>query len=168
MATVYQLFEVEALVPDNTTGPDWDQIAGSAFPIPVLAFDAATDETAYMKFRAFSYGSGSFTIDIDWYADTASTGDVVFNAQVAAITPNTDTTDIETKGFAATASVTDTHLGTTGQRLHRASFTCTAVDSVAADDDVTVKIVRPGSSDAADTMAGDVFIRRVVISYSDA
>lgn len=139
---------------------------GTNFPVTALAYDAsaATDEAAFWSFRAVNYASGNLTVDIDWYADTATSGDVIWDVQIAAITPNTDSQDIETDGLATANSVTDTHLGTTGQRLHRATVTVSNLDSLAADDDVWMRIARDGNN-ASDTLAGDALIVKVAVTY---
>jgi hypothetical protein len=75
---------------------------------------------------------------------------------MAAITPDTDTQDVETDALPTVTQVTDTHLGTVGQRLHRASITLTgaALDTLATGDHVVLRVARV-SADAADTMTGD-------------
>jgi hypothetical protein len=139
---------------------------GTNFPAVGLAYDATNDEAAFWLVRAVSYGSGNLTVTIDWYADTASSGDVVWAVQVSAITPDTDTQDVETKAPATANTVTDTHLGTTGQRLHRASVTVSNLDSLAAGDDVWIRIARDADN-AADTMAGDAILVLAAVAYSD-
>lgn len=166
MATVYQQFAPEEAQFLASAFPQIVKALGTNFPVSGLAFDAATDETAYWKWRAIRYGSGNITVDIDWYADTASSGDVIFDAAVAAITPNTDTQDVETKAFATVNSVTDTHLGTTGQRLHRATITISNLDSLADGDVVWLKLNRDANA-AGDTMTGDAIVTNITLSYSD-
>jgi hypothetical protein len=146
--------------------PAYVKTNGTNFPVSGLAFDAAADEAAFWKFKAANYGSGNLTVDIYWYADTASTNDVIFDCQIAAITPNTDTQDVETDGLATANSVTDTHLGTTGQRLHQATITVSNLDSLAANDMVWLRLNRDANN-ASDTMAGDCIVVLVTISYSD-
>lgn len=140
---------------------------GTNFPVTALAYDAATDEAAFWGFRAVNYASGNLTVDIDWYADTASSGDVIWEVQVAAITPNTDTQDVETKALATANSVTDTHLGTTGQRLHRATVTVSNLDSLAAEDDVWMRVARDANN-ASDTLTGDALIVKATVTYLSA
>lgn len=137
---------------------------GTNFPATGLAFDAAADEAAFWMFRAINYASGNVTVGVDWYADTATSGDVVWAVQLAAITPNTDTQDVETKAFATANTATDTHLGTTGQRLHRIDVTVSNLDSLAADDDVWIRIARDADN-ASDTMTGDAVLVGVTVSY---
>lgn len=165
MATVVQSLDVGAAQFLSSAFPGLVK-NGTNFPVLGLAFDAAADEAAFWMWRAASYGSGNLTIDLDWYADSATSGDVIFEAQVAAITPNTDTQDVETDSLATANSVTDTHLGTTGQRLHRCSITVSNLDSLAANDDVWLRIARDANN-ASDTMTGDAILVGVTVSYSD-
>lgn len=166
MATVKHTFLPEEAQFLASAFPAYIKINGTNFPVSGLAFDAAADEAAFWKFIAQNYGSGNITVNIYWYADTATSGDVIFDAQIAAITGNTDTQDIETKAFAAVNSVTDTHLGTTGQRLHVATITISNLDSIAADDLVFLRINRDANN-AADTMTGDAIVVAVELTYSD-
>jgi hypothetical protein len=140
---------------------------GTNFPVFGLAYDAATDEAAFWLIRAVNYGSGNLTVAIDWYADTATSGDVVWEVQLAAITPDTDSQDVETKALATLNNVTDSHLTGTGQRLHRASVTVSNLDSLAANDDVWIRIARDANN-AADTLAGDVILVLATVTYSDS
>jgi hypothetical protein len=166
MATVNQTLLAEEAQFLSSAFPQTLKTNGTNFPVYGLAFDAATDETAYWKFLADNYGSGNLTVDIFWYADTATSGDVIFDVGVAAITPNTDSQDIETKAFATVNSVTDTHLGTTGQRLHTATVTVSNLDSLAAGDYVMLKLNRDANN-ASDTMTGDAIVVAMRVSYSD-
>jgi hypothetical protein len=140
------------------------QKLGTNIPVISLAYDAASDEAAFWEFRAVNYASGNVTVSVDWYADTATSGDVVWEVQLAAITPNSDTQDVETKALATANSATDTHLGTTGQRLHRIDVTVSNLDSLAADDAVWVRIARDANN-AADTMTGDALLVGAMVSY---
>jgi hypothetical protein len=166
MATVYRELHPEMAQFLAATFPQIVRVAGTNFPVSSLAFDAAADEAAFWKLRALNYGSGNLTLDLDWYADTASSGVVRWGAAIAAITPDTDTQDVETDGLATENTVDDTHLGTTNQRLHRATVTISNLDSIAAGDDVFIRIRRVGSN-AADTMTGDAMLLLATLSYSD-
>lgn len=139
---------------------------GTNFPVPGIAFDATTQETCFWLFRAANYGSGNLTLNLDWYADTASANGVVFEAAIAAITPDTDTQDIETKAFATAQQQNDTHLGTTGQRVHTVSITISNLDSLASGDLVALRLRRV-PADGSDTMTGDAIVVDAELSYSD-
>jgi hypothetical protein len=155
----------DALFPtSNPAAPVLGQ--GTNFPVDGLAFDASTQETCFFRLPALAYGSGNVTVTVDWYADTASANGITFGASLAAITQNTDTQDIETKGFATENTASDTHLGTTGQRLHTFDITVSNLDSLANGDDLTLRLRRV-PADGGDTMTGDAIVTRVVIAYSD-
>ena len=166
MATVYQQLLPEEAQLLTSTFADLIKNNGTNFPIMCLAYDAALDEAAFWKFRAVNYGSGNLTLDILWYADTATSGVVRLGGSISAITPNTDSQDIETDALATETIFDDTHLGTTGQRLHRGTVAISNLDSLAQDDYVTMRIRRVGSN-AADTMTGDMFLVLATVSYSD-
>lgn len=166
MATVTHVFGPYDAVPPASNFATLDVIAGTNFPVPCLDFDAATDEAAMFMFRAVSYGSGNLTLKLAWYADTASSGDVIWGAQVAAITPDTDTTDVETKAFATAQTVTDSHLGTTNQRLHECSLTISNLDSIAAGDWCVLRVYRDADA-GGDTLTGDASLVSARLEYSD-
>lgn len=166
MATVRHIFEAgDAKFPtSNPAAPT--QVQGTNFPVSGLAFDATTQESAFFDFSALSYGSGNLTVTVEWYADTASANGIVFGASLCALTPNTDTQDIETDAFATENTASDTHLGTTGQRLHTFDITVSNLDSIAAGDDCRLRLRRV-PADGSDTMTGDAVVTRVVVAYSD-
>lgn len=166
MGTVRIPFDPRSFIPASVNGAAFKVVAGTNFPVASLAFDAATNETAYITFIAESYGSGNLTLKLWWYADTASSGDVIWGAQIAAITPDTDTQDVETKSFATANTVTDSHLGTTGQRVHTCSITISNLDSIAAGDLVTLAVYRSAGA-GGDTMTGDALLLMAELSYSD-
>lgn len=150
----------------TATFPSYVKNNGTNFPIAALAFDAATKETIYFKFHATNYGSGNLTLDVFWYADTASSGDIVWGAQVAAVSPDGDTQDVETKAFATANTVTDSHLGTTGQRLHQSTIAISNLDAIAAGDIVWLALYRDAAA-AGDTLTGDALFIEALLSYSD-
>lgn len=149
----------------TTAFPALVRANGTSIPVSGYAFDATTEEAAFYRFRASDYSSGNITVDLDWYADTATSGAVVWGVQMAAITPDTDSQDVETDALPTITQVTDTHLGTVGQRLHRTTVTLTgaALDSVATNDFVMVRIARV-AADAADTMTGDAILTYISVA----
>lgn len=168
MATVRQILAPEEAQFLASAFPQFLKTNGTNFPVSGLAFDAATDEAAFWKLRAMAYGSGNLTLKLSWYADTATTGNVVWEAQLAVITPNTDTQDVETKALATLNFVQDTHLGTTGQRLHECTITISNLDSLAADDVFWLRIARDANdTNATDDMAGDAILTMAELTYSD-
>jgi len=150
----------------STSFPQYLKINGSEFPVTVLAYDSGTKESAFWKFKAVNYGSGSLTAVIRWTSDTATSGDVVWGAQVACITQDTDTQDITTKALASASTVIDTHLGTTARREMSCSVTVANADSITANDTVWLLIFRDGAS-GSDTLVGDAFFIEASMEYSD-
>lgn len=165
MATVYQHFDPSAAALRTSAFPQLVQANGTNIPVRGLAFDASTEEAAFVRFRASHYGSGNLTVDFDWYADTATSGAVVWGAAIAAITPG-DSQDVETDSLATAATTTTSHLGTTGQQLHRTSVTVSSLDSLAADDHVAMWFYRDADN-GSDTMTGDAILVGLTVSYSD-
>ncbi|MFI6886770.1 hypothetical protein [Streptosporangium canum] len=141
---------------------------GTAGPVTWLAYDAAATESAFWELGATVYGSGPITVDVVWGAATATSGVVRWEAQLAAITPETDTVSAEAKTFATAAAVDDTHLGTTAKRLMRATLTLSAgsLDTMASGDELWVKVSRLGGH-ANDTLAGDALLHKVLLTWSD-
>ena len=169
MATVYEFIPATEFAPTgNSTVPALVATSpASAIPTAIgLAYDAATDEAAQVRLGAAQYGSGNVTVKVRWYADTASTGDVVWGASLHAYTPNTDSGDIEADGWATENTATDSHIGTTGQRLHDVDITVSNLDSLAALDYVVLRVRRLGTN-VSDTMTGDAVLTDVLVSYSD-
>jgi hypothetical protein len=154
MATVTLALDVEAAQFLASAFPQYVKNNGTNFPVPGLAFDASTDEAAFWHFVARNYGSGNLTLALYWYADT--------------ITPDTDTQDVETKALATLTFVQDTHLGTTGQRVHKCSITISNLDSLANGDVCTLRLARDANgTNATDDMTGDAILVGVELSYSD-
>lgn len=156
-------------VPYATNYPELIIISGTNFPIMGLKFDATTQESVRWVLPAFNYATGNLTFDLWWYADTASSGNCVWETQISAITANTDTQDIETDGLATLNFVQDTHLGTTGQRLHHTQITISNLDSLADADLIHIKLARDADgTNATDDMAGDAILVQAALQWADA
>lgn len=166
MANVRLDLDPETAVYLAATFPQYDKFNGTNFPVSGLRYDAAADEAAFWKIDAALYGSGNITCDILWQADNATSGNIVWETAIAAITPDTDSQDATTKAFATAQNVTDSHLGTTGKRIMIATITITNLDSITASDIVWVRIKRLGSN-GSDTMANDAWLLQARLTYSD-
>lgn len=168
MATVRQYLSPEEAAFAATAFPAYKVNAGTNFPVTGLAFDGAgsTIERAYWKFEPMSYGSGNITCDIIFYNDLSTAGACVWEVCLAAISPDTDTQDVETKSFATAQTVTKSHPGTTAQRLQRATISISNLDSIAAGDEVWLRVSRL-QTDAGDTSTADMILTSVRLSYSD-
>lgn len=166
MATIRQWLAPEEALFLASAFPQYDKINGTNMPVSGLKYDTTTSETAHWRIPMIAYGSGNLTLTVYWYADTASSGGVVFEAAISALTANADTQDIETDAYATATNASDTHLGTTGQRLHNFDITISNLDSVAANDLVSIKLTRLPAN-ASDTMTGDCIVVGCILAYSD-
>ncbi len=118
--------------------------------IPVLDFDAGTDESAVFVSvvpEAASLGSG-LKVRIHWMATSATSGDVVWGAQIERMN-----TDEDSDGFDTVATATGTANGTSGI-ITMTEITITTIDSVAAGEAYRLKVYRDADS-GSDTMTGD-------------
>lgn len=166
MATVYREFVTEGARFLTSAFPQYVVRVGTNLPASYLGYDAATDEAAFWKFTATNYGSGNLTLDLYWNAASSTSGNVVWGAAVAAVTPDTDSGDLDSKAFATEDTVTDSHLGTNARRVHKCAITISNLDSIASGDVVWLRIRRVGSS-GSDTMSGDGNLLLARLSYSD-
>lgn len=166
MATTFFNLGVKAAELRSTDFPSLFLANGLNAPVWALAFDAAADEAAFWRFPIQRYGSGNLTLTLLWTSFTGSSGNVVWGGSIAAITPDVDTTSIDTKAFDTEATVTDAHLGTTTDRVHRADIAISALDGVATGDLVCIRVRRLGSN-GSDTMVGDAALIGAVLSFSD-
>jgi hypothetical protein len=170
MATVKHTLKPEEAQFLAANFPQYVKNNGTNFPVAGLAYDGgSTDEEAFWQFRAVNYGSGQpISVKIVWYADNASSGNVKWGARIAAITPNVDTYNVETKSFATQATVIDTNLGST-QQLHSCEIVIRGgdLDALSPDDEVWIGIARNASDTTNDTMSNDAILVSVEVSYSD-
>lgn len=167
MATVKQVLLPEEAQFLASAFPQLDKVNGTASPVTRLLYDPNTDEAAFWHLEAVGYGSGNWTVDLIWYAVNATTGTVRWGVSLAAITPESDSQDAETKALATEQTVDDAHLGTTSKRLHKATIALANLDSVAAGDWCTLRVRRIGSN-AADNLANDAALVQVRLAYSDS
>lgn len=150
----------------NITGPQIRRVNGTNFSRVVAAFDATTKEMFFFQLAAIRYGTGSLTLKIRWTAASATSGNVVWEAKLAAITPDSDSGAVASKAFATALTVTDAHLGTTAERLHEATITISNLDSLANNDYIVLGFARDASN-GSDTMSGDAWLEQLILEWSD-
>lgn len=154
-------------LPINGASLDSSTPAGLAFAnsIPYLAFDDAADEHAYFSFIMPSDfdNTASPTLKLRYSAASATSGNVVFAAEVMAVSEN------EAQGsesYDTANSATDAVPGTAGL-VGYASITLTNRDSLAADDLARIRISRDANN-GSDTATGDIYLHAASLEYTQA
>jgi hypothetical protein len=144
----------------TTAFPGIKRVNGTNVPLSGYAFDASTEEALFFRFRASDYVSGNVVVDLDWYPDTATSGNVVWGASISAITPG-DAQDLETDALSTVATATTAATGT--HRLARTVITITATESLSTNDQVVLRVARIAAN-GSDTMTGDAVLTYVSVN----
>lgn len=130
-----------------------------------LAFDAATDETCDWTFIAPQNISGTLTAICSYYMASATTGNIIVQAAVEAITDG-DVVDLDSASSFDTAnSSSATAVPGTQGYIDQVSITLTNADSIAAGDLVRLRLNRDADN-ASDTAAGDLHLLAVELRQS--
>lgn len=130
-----------------------------------LAFDGGGNkELSWFSFRMpVDYASGG-VVKIQWMANTTSAQNVVWSAQLGAITVSDADTPVE-HASAAVSSATTSVNTTEARRLVESSITLANLDSVTTGDLVYLSIWRD-SSDASDTCTVDAEMVGAALEYT--
>lgn len=128
-----------------------------------LAYDASSEEWATFQFRMPADYASSPIATVQWKATSATSGGVVWDVRVAAVTAG-DATDVDAKGFGSANTATGTAPATAGYLVDTA-VTLTNADSLAAGDFVVLRVAR-AAADGSDTATGDAELAQVVLSYT--
>lgn len=159
-----------AILPDGTASnlaPAVQRTKSSATAPGVyflqLAFDATAEEWCTWQFRMPADYASTPAAVVQWKATSATSGGVVWDVRVAAVTTG-DAVDVDAKGFGSANTATGTAPATAGYMLDTL-VTLTNADSLAAGDFVVVRLARV-AADAADTASGDAEVVAVGITYT--
>jgi len=126
-----------------------------------LLFDDTTSESAYWQDVITSKYSGeTLYVDIYYTMTSATSGSVVWNVSIMAITPG-DFADINTDSYDTANSVTDAVPSTAGY-LAKATITLSNIDSLFGGDYFKIKVSRDAVN-ANDTAAGDAELIKLVL-----
>jgi hypothetical protein len=163
MATVAVPIDTQSYRVFSTLVPEYVVVNGANFPSDGPAFPQNTAAKAYYKIGAELYGSGNWTLKLEWYSRSGSTsGTVTWSVQMAAITPG-DAVSVEGKSFATATAASATTVNSTAKGLTETTLTIsTNLDSVAAGDTVWLAVTRTDAN-----MTGDAILVRMSLSYSD-
>jgi hypothetical protein len=159
-----------AILPDGATSnlaPAMQRVKSSATAPGVyllqLAFDATAEEWCTWQFRMpADYASAPVAV-VQWKATTATSGGVVWDVRVAAVSSG-DAVDVDAKGFGSANTATGTAPATAGYMVDT-SVTLTNADSLAAGDFVVLRLAR-AAANGADTATGDAELVELAITYT--
>ena len=128
---------------------------------PILAFDDTTDESViFHDTMSNDYSDDALTVDVDWVASAATTGDVGWDVAFERITPGGQ--DIDSDGFAAVQSGSSTTSGTSGIVTRTSiAFTQAQADAMTAGDAFRVSVTR--DTGVGSNMTGDAQVLRVSV-----
>ena len=152
--------------------PNSAELPTSAYPQlsvtnarPTLAFDAASDETCYWTDVAPQGLSGTITLLIYYIMASATSGNVIFQAQIEAITDG-DAIDLDaTTSFDTANTSATTAVPATAGQLDVISITMTTADSIAAGDLYRISVNRDANN-ASDTATGDALVLAIELRDS--
>jgi hypothetical protein len=126
---------------------------------PVLAFDAAADETAYWSGIAAQGLTGAVTVVVTYAMASATTGSVYFQSQLEALTA-ADAVDTDATTSFDTANSGNGAVPATAGYMQQISITMTNADSIAAGDYFRLSLNRDADN-GSDTATGDAYVLTV-------
>lgn len=157
----HQLLPEGAQYLTGTPAPRIAKVNANSFPITTLLFQKDAGQYAYYKLPVIGYTTGNITFQVVWFSAGASTVDAVtWGVSVSAVTPNLDNVDVTTKAFAAEATASTTHLGSTAKRVHSTTITIENLDQMRATDQLWLRLGRKN-----DSYVDDVHVVQIVLSY---
>lgn len=122
---------------------------------PALAFDAATNETAYWTLVVPQGITGTMTVIISLMMASAITGDTDWDVAVEAISSG-DAVDLDaTTSFDVVNSTDNTVVPGTAGYMQQITVTLTNNDALAAADLIRISLTRDAVSDTA---SGDAYV----------
>ncbi len=160
-----------AILPDGSTtnlAPAIQRVKSSGTaPAPYYlqaAFDAAALEWCCWSFRMPVNYASAPVVKIQYKMASATSGNVILLASLAAVTPG-DATDVDAKVFATANTASAATVPSTAGYLDQVSIALTNDDGVAAGDFVVLRVGRDGAS-GSDTASGDLELVACAFEYT--
>lgn len=149
--------------------PELVQANGTNFPLGGYAFDGAgsTVEGVFFEVPAPNYGASNpnCTVLVDFYT-SATTNATVWQCAIGATSPG-DAVSMLTKSLATSQAASAVTSNSTANGPLRATITITNLDSLTANDRLTLKLFRDPAN-AGDTNTADAICFGVWFQYPDA
>lgn len=167
MATVTQTLDIaSARIFTTVQPPELVQDNGTNFPLLSYAFDGAgsTVEGVFFEVFAANYGSGNVTVLVD-FITSATTNATVFQGALSVTTPG-DAQSLLTDAFATANAASAVTSNSTANGPNRATITISNLDSLAANDRLTLKLFRDPAN-GSDTNTADAKVHNVQVQWSD-
>lgn len=124
---------------------------------PALAFDASASESAYWTFPAPAGITGTLTLVLSFTMASATSGNVIMQASVEAITDGDTTNLASSTSFDTANSTAATAVPGTAGYLKQVTVTLTNADSIVAGDYVRIAVTRDAAN-VGDTATGDLYL----------
>lgn len=130
---------------------------------PVLAFDAATDETCHWTFKAPADITTPIKAVVQYCMASATSGKVDFEGKVEAVSDG-DALDLDAAtGWDTANTITAPTVPGTAGYIDEFTITLTNNDSIAAGDYVRFGLMRDADDETNDTASGDCYVLTVEI-----
>lgn len=168
MATASIFLPATSAILGVATSAIFTTTTGTTPVVPVLEFDASTDQQAYFLTQLPAYSS-ALTVNLFWSGESSTTTShsVDWEVSIAAITPGTDTDELDNLSYGTAVTNTSDVLGTNGNAVQKSTHSSVTVTGLAAGDLVVVKINRD-ADDAADDLAEPAWIYGIELTYTTA
>lgn len=156
-------FGASDFLPAATNGPA--QVCLATYDRQRLAYDDTTDESAVSRERimpATYTGLGTLKAAVRYEMATAASGGVKFDVQVEAVTAG-DAVDLDASDSFDSSNTNYGTVPATAGYPQEIIITLTNKDSVAAGDDLRIKLFRRPSDTTNDTANGDARVKLVRI-----
>lgn len=169
MGTVTQWLDpLSARLFTTVNPPELVQANGTNFPLNGLAFDGAgaSVEACFYEVPAVSYGASNpnVTVLVDFYTP-ATTNATVFQGAISVTTPG-DAQSLLTDAFATANAASAVTSNSTANGPLRATITITNLDSLTANDRLTLKLFRDPAN-GGDTNTSDAIVFGVWVQWPD-
>lgn len=160
MTAVAQLLDTVGALVNSANAPTFNDSNSGVLP-KGYQFPQSSTKPIVLKARAEFFSASTATLKLSWYSLAGSVaGNVTWQAEVAAVTPG-DAVSVEGKGYAAAQSAT-TAVNATAKGEQQTTITLVNLDSLAANDDLWIRISRTDTS-----MVGDAVLFDATLVYDD-